>query len=29
MDVYHFKNFEMLDPAAGELYGGEMNMQHL
>jgi len=22
MDVYHFKNFEMLDPAAGELYGG-------
>jgi imidazolonepropionase-like amidohydrolase len=22
MDVYHFKNFEMLDPAAGELSGG-------
>ncbi|HTG06655.1 MAG TPA: amidohydrolase family protein, partial [Bradyrhizobium sp.] len=22
MDVYHFKNFEMLDPEAGELLGG-------
>ena len=22
MDVYHFKNFEMLDPEAGELRGG-------
>src|SRR5438045_8801786 len=22
MDVYHFKNFEMLDPGAGELRGG-------
>jgi imidazolonepropionase-like amidohydrolase len=22
MDVYHFKNFEMLDPEAGELNGG-------
>jgi imidazolonepropionase-like amidohydrolase len=22
MDVYHFKNFQMLDPDAGELLGG-------
>ena len=22
MDIYHFKNFEMLDPEAGELRGG-------
>jgi hypothetical protein len=22
MDVYHFKNFEILDPDAGELLGG-------
>ena len=22
MDVYHFKNFELLDPEAGELRGG-------
>ena len=22
MDVYHFRNFEMLDPDAGELRGG-------
>ena len=22
MDLYHFKNFEMLDPEAGELHGG-------
>jgi hypothetical protein len=22
MDVYHFKNFEMLDPEVGELRGG-------